>query len=62
MMPTLSCHVDQRTMETLQQVSAERGCTVEHLAECAIAETAIAERRDRFTRLDASPITRKLYD
>lgn len=58
-MPTIACHVDQRTMETLQQVSADRGCSIEHLAECAIVEAALAERRDRFTRLHASPTTKE---
>jgi hypothetical protein len=58
-MPTIACHVDERTFDTLRTTSADRGCSIEHLAECAIAEAALAERRDRLTRANAAPRTKE---
>ena len=42
MMPILRCYVDDRTMHILERVAAERGRTVEELAEAAIESEAIA--------------------
>lgn len=40
-MPILQCYVDDRTMAILKEYGERNGRTVEDLAECAIAETAL---------------------
>jgi hypothetical protein len=44
-MPILNCYVDDRTLATLERVSAQTGRTVEDLAEAAISEAAVMARR-----------------
>lgn len=41
-MPILQCYVDDRTMAILTEYGARNGRKVEDLAECAIAEAALA--------------------
>lgn len=44
-MPTLSCYVDERTLEALRAFARETGRSVEDLAEAAISEAALKSER-----------------
>ena len=44
-MSILSCYVDDETLATLRHIAAQTGRTVEDLAEAAISEAALDERR-----------------
>lgn len=43
----LQVYVDDRTLEILNAISAGNGRTIEDLAECAVAEAALDEYRQR---------------
>lgn len=51
-MPVLRCYVDDRTLATLERISALSGRSVEDLAEAAIAEEAIRAQHSRFAAQD----------
>lgn len=46
-MPMLSIFVDDATMARLTRLQRETGRTPEDMAECAVAESALAEFRHR---------------
>ena len=40
-MPILSVYVDEKTAARMRAISAEKGRSIEDLAECAVAEAAL---------------------